>query len=1194
MASVEWTNEQKRAIEERDCSLLVAAAAGSGKTAVLVERIIQRILDERRDVDIDKLVIVTFTEAAASEMRERIEKAILDRMGNLTSKDSAEMKSRLKRQLTFLNKATISTMHSFCSKLIRKYFNKLDIEPNFKILDDIEADIIRTETLNKLMDERYEAVNDDDDNIPFENLVDIFGGTRNDEGLKSLVMQIYSFISSSPFPDEWLREQLNKFSEENLQKCESDFRYTIWGYSIFKKLECEIAEVLLKCRQSIELCDDEFSLYLKGINGIYEFYMNLKSIILDGTWDTVYTLFSGFTPERLPNKPKNCDEETNKLIKDMYDELKNITDDYKKIYFLYSSTENLKDIKDSGGLLRDLCDMVLEFSKEYNRAKAVKKSLDYNDLEHLALKLLRENPEISRELQNCYIEVYTDEYQDTNMTQETILNFIIKKSPEIPNLFMVGDIKQSIYGFRQARPDIFLGKYNYFSTDGMKSREKLIKLYKNFRSREDIIGSVNYIFSSIMTKEICNMDYNREEYLYYGADYGAPGFDVSCELLLTDRKEESFSEYQDKKKLETEAAMIAGRITELVSNDGVEYKDIVVLLRAARNRADVFKEVLAEFKIPAFCEVSTGFYQSREIKQILALLQVIDNPIQDIPLLAALKSQIGGFCEDEIICLRLINKDNSLYDNLKEMALSDRKAEAFINKLSELREVAVELSLSELILKIYQETDYYNFAAVFEDGDVRQANLRKLYEEAVSFEEQTRGGIFDFLRLVERIKESGTDSGEAVLLGQSDNVVRIMSIHKSKGLEFPIVFIANMDKGFNRRDYSESIVMHQELGFGVDGFDVQNRLKHETVTKTVMKIKLNNEMLAEEMRLLYVAMTRAKEKLIISGSISGLGDKMKIYWNALNRNSKKLPVNYVLKAKNYFDLAMPILLRHPDMEHLREVAEITPQAGDIMLPQEDEQCRFKVKIYNGEDIFQNRDAGNVETLPETEKYTEDDCLYNLITEKLNYKYKHPELTKLPVKLSVSELKGRQEEEERAELLQKPAFLESGDTKDAAKVGTIIHGIMQHIDINNISEDEIEILCVNRGISSDMMKSINKNRILKFFNSEIGRRLRSSERVCREVPFTMSVNANEIYTGIEGIEEEIILIQGIIDCYFVENGEIVLIDYKTDWIEKGNVAKFAEKYRVQLDMYARALERETGMRVKEKIVYFLNFNEHFQF
>ena len=1070
MAGVKWTNEQLNAITRRNSSLLVAAAAGSGKTAVLVERIIRRILDPDENVDIDRLVIVTFTEAAASQMRERIAKTISDKINDLTKED-VELKKRLKRQLTLLNNATIATMHSFCLKIIKKNFNKINIDPNFRIMDAAEASILKSETAEKIINEKFESEEIDEE---FEKIAEIYGTVDGGNGLKNIILSIYDFASSAPFPQKWLECQLEKLKQDKI-------------------------------------------------------YPNLKA----------------------------------------------------------------------------LCDVVMYFSNEYDEVKRKKRCIDYDDLEHFALHILEENPDISDWMTGHYIEIYTDEYQDTNMTQETILSYITKKEPDDSNLFMVGDVKQSIYGFRQARPDIFINKYNNFS-------KGLIKLYKNFRSRKDIIGSVNYIFSSIMTKDICKLDYNKDEYLYYGANYPEPEWDVSCELLLTDSKDILQEQYADidMKKVQIEASMIANRIVELIkdSSNGIDYKDIVILLRATKDRAEVFKETFANLKIPAFCDVNMGFYQSKEVKFIISMLRIIDNPIQDIPLLAALKSTVGGFDDDDIVRLRLIDKESGLYQNLLRLASEWDKARDFVTVLSDIRRQAADVSLSELILKIYKITDYFNCAGIFEDGNRRQANLRKLYEEAVRYEEQSGGSIFDFLNYVDKIRQSSGDTGGAAVLGENDNVVRIMSIHKSKGLEFPVVFIANMDKKLNQKDLSQSIIMHPELGFGADYYDFDLRIKYETQTKIAIKEELNNELIAEEMRLLYVAMTRAKEKLIITGTIPGMEKTMEKYWNVLQDEQNadgNLPSEYILNAKSYFDLIMPVLIRHPDLGLLRNEIE-EAQCGGLIEPCEDEECEFKIRIYNKNDIFQmyenteisddENDNNDLKNEAEESLCEEDNFLADEIRRRLTYKYKYTHYVDLPVKISVSDIK---KSGISVQLIKTPEFLK--DTKrvtekNAAELGTAVHYILQHIDLKNINGQEIERLCVKRGLTSGDMKNINSKVILDFFAGDIGKRMLASSNIYREVPFTMAVTASEIYDVFNDGEEagEKILVQGIIDCYFEEAGELVLLDYKTDKIEKGGAEIYAQKYKTQLDMYSKALEYETGLKVKEKIVCFLNFHEHYCF
>ncbi len=1200
--AVKWTEEQKSAISSRNCSLLVAAAAGSGKTAVLVERIIQRILDPNEGVDIDRLIIVTFTEAAASEMRERIERAVSERIANITEKDGRDFKNRLKRQLTLLNRATITTMHSFCAKVIRTNFNKINIDPNFKIIDAIEADIMKAESLDHIMDIMYES---EEDRENFEMAVDIYGGSRNDEGLKKLILNIYEYINSCPFPGKWLEENIRRFYSEQPMDEAEDFRSTVWGDFIFSKLKKELPQLIQACEYAIELCErggaDSYVGNFRRYKGFFEILMT--NIENGYTWDNVYDELRNFEIKRFPPKTKGCDEKILDSVSNIAENIKDTLKEYGDVLFAKDSAGNRSDLENIRKPLQTVGALVLAFSKEYRERKERKKYADYNDLEHFALRILTENPDIADGFKSYYEEVYTDEYQDTNLTQETILSLISRKKPDVPNLFMVGDVKQSIYGFRQARPDIFMKKYESFSTeDYLKKGERLIKLYKNFRSRRDVIGGVNYIFSAVMTKEICGMGYGTEEYLYYGADYENADWDVSCELMLSDIKERD-GELSDRKKTEFEAAMIAARIKELIGeNPKIKYKDIVILLRATKDRADVYKEILSQFRIPAYCDVNTGFYQSKEIKLIISFLQIIDNPIQDIPLTAVLKSPAGGFDENDIADLRCQGREESVYKNLRDLACSgnselSQKASVFLDKLNGLRDAAADMKLSELILKLYRDTDCFDYSGVFEDGNERQANLRKLYDEAVNYERETGCGVFEFLYYTDKIKESSGDMGSAAVLGENDDVVRIMSIHKSKGLEFPIVFLANIDKGFNRRDLSDSIIMHQDLGFGADAFDTELRAKWDTVTKNVIKLKINEEMIAEEMRLLYVAMTRAKEKIILSGIISGAQKTLKKYWGVISPGSKKIPSFYALSARSFCDFLIPVLIRHPGMAGLRDMADIEWAEEDIIYPGEEESCDFKFIYKEINQLFLT--VGQEETknfLPEQEvedisskTVTEENEIYRELCRRLDYKYPYAEAAKMPVKVSVSQIKAA---DEIPRLVKNPAFLDREGKRDAAEMGTITHYIMQHIDFKEISEDSIRSLCRKQGLTEAECENFNVRPIMDFFKSDMGRRMINSGNAKREIPFTLKVGAWELYDIRCGRDEEI-LVQGIIDCCFEEEDGLVVIDYKTDELGMGEGKKAVEKYSLQLDLYARALEEETKKKVKEKNICFLSTGENIQ-
>ena len=1194
MSDRKWTPEQQQAIEARNCSLLVAAAAGSGKTSVLVERIIERVLDPNENIDIDRLMVVTFTDAAASEMRERIGVAISQRMNALSFQTDTAFRKRLKRQLTLLNKATISTMHAFCSKLIRKNFNKIDLDPNFRVLDAIEADLLKEEAMELVLQQQYEGTKELQ-GLPlelFETLLDIYGGKKGDDSLKGLLLRIYKETSSNPFPKQWREESLRMFFPENLVQYQDDFSKSLWGSLLVQQLKQEVPDWIFRCKQAIQLCEEgENPAYIPVFQYRMQYFQSVLDALEQG-WDCIKQAIYLYAPGRTPNKTPGCDENSLTRVKETLEEIKDAVELYQNNYFSKTSAENVAELTDCYEILQGLCVLVDDFTETYGEMKQQKCALDYDDLEHFALRILTEYPEVATELQNFYEEVYTDEYQDTNMTQETILRLVSRHAPQTPNLFMVGDIKQSIYGFRQARPDIFLKKYNTFSPE-LESEERIIRLYKNFRSRQDVIASVNYLFTKMMVKDVCGMAYTTEEYLNLGANYEVPMYDVACELLVTDSKTEiQNDEIEEKNKTELEAVMIGKRIQQLLeeAKGALQYKDIVILLRATKNKADVFAETLAKQGIPTFCDVNAGFYQSREGKVVLALLQIIDNPLQDIPLLAVLKSPIGGFSEDEIVRMRLINREKYLYYNLKALAeAGDEKAGSFLEQLQYFRTYAAEHLLSELISELYRKTDYYNYAGVFSDGAARQANLQKMQEEAVKYERQTGGGIFEFLAYVEKIKSSEGDLGGATLLGENDNVVRIMSIHKSKGLEFPVVFLANMDKGFNRRDFSGTVLMHQELGFGMSQFDRQYRIKYETTSKMAMKQKKNQELIAEEMRLLYVAMTRAKEKLILSGTIPKMQQKLQKYWSVLEHKDDMLPVRYVTKANSYFDFIVPLLLRHPDLKEARELAEIPNNPLTWRTPElEEETCHFYFS-YVPKDMLDIENTMLADAPAKKEIIEMDDqVLKNEIEKRLATSYAFSQSAEIPAKISVSQLNQTQAV---PQLLRQPQFMEGKRNKTAAEWGTIAHYILQHISLHDVSKESIQVLCRRQGLSEEEIQQFDWENILTFFAGPIGRRMCQAKNVYREKAFTMEVPAKQLFPNISNENQDAVLVQGVIDCYFEEADGIVILDYKTDRVLLGEEVIAAEKYRKQLELYKRAIETETKERVKETIIYFLQTGEY---
>lgn len=1144
---MKWTDEQQAAIDTRDCNLLVAAGAGSGKTAVLVERILKKIIEDK--VDIDKLLVVTFTNAAASEMRERIANRLYQEL---------EKDATLQKQITMLAKSNISTLHSFCLKVIRDNFFKIDLDPNFRIGDQVECELLKIETVEELMEELYEA-----DDKEFEELINTYTGNREDSELKNIALSIYNFVQSTPNPNEWLEEKCEMY---NLQDG-IDFAETEWGKLLLDYAKEEVEGQI----QELKSLEEDLYDYPNYLQTIQDDILVLKAISeKNNTWDSFYNQIRLLEFSKL--KPcKDIDDDLKQAVKDAREKMKKSVKEYLcESVFVSSSEEILSDMKLLYKNLKSLTRFIELFDKKFSNKKREKNILDFNDIEHIALRLLTENEDIREMYKEKFDEILIDEYQDSNLVQESIINTIAKN-----RTFMVGDVKQSIYRFRHACPALFLNKYETYSDNS--EHGKKILLFKNFRSNENIIDATNYIFKQIMSKEFGEIDYTEKEYLQFGATYYPKnGEPVEIHLIETNNEDvEGEDDIEDKPQLE--ARVIANRINELVGKTEVydkntgsmrksEYRDIVILLRATTNYADIFSKELADKNIPVYADNQMGYFENSEIQIITSLLKIIDNPMQDIPLLAVMRSQIGNFTVDELTSIRLVDRNCNFYTAMQKFAAADTKVdsmdnlaskvEEFIEKLTNWRDKSNYLSLFDLLWLLYNETGYYYYVSLLPDGMKRQANLKLLLERAKSFEATSYKGLFNFLNYIDNIRESSGDLESSKLIGENENVVRIMSIHKSKGLEFPIVFLAGTSRKFNRRDFNEKIILHQELGFGPNIIKYAKRITYPSIPKLAILQEAKREELSEEMRILYVAMTRAREKLIITSMTKNI-EKL---WDKMNSEVTNYSVS---KASCFFDWI-----------------------GQAVI---EKKNNWIVKKWTYDDVLKLSDIADekYENLREDIEKFEPSKNYSELDRKMSWSYSHMEATSLPTKVSISEMKRKHivDEENTSNeitLVEKPTFMEEKiDT--GASFGTRVHFILQNMDYANPDIKQfVDDLPINT------QKRIS-DQINRFITSKLYSRIKNSKVFYRETSFNLNVPANEIYLFDKDINEEVML-QGIIDLYFIENNEIVLVDFKTDNVSSGD--ELVKRYKIQLELYKRALEEITGMKVKESIIYSLKLGQEF--
>ena len=1197
MSEVKWTKEQLQAIKEKGSNILVAAAAGSGKTAVLVERIIEKIINDK--IDIDKLLVVTFTNAAAAEMRERVLEAIYQKL------DETPENEHLQKQITLLNKASICTIDSFCLDVVRNYFYELkNISPNFRIADTTEIELLKQEVLEDMFEEKYE--NQDED---FADLINTYTSYRDDTPLKDLILKIYTYIQSNPFPNEWLHEKIEMY---HIHQLKQDFSYSPYGKILLKEVEEEMVDDISILKEVGKSLKKEEELE-KFTGTIYDDISKLE--ILKGNldnWDKVYEIYSNLVFATWPRQ---------KIESEIKDRAKEIRDDVKKKFsnklskiFIYPSKEANQDIQDMHQILVKLENIVLEFGEEFYKRKRNKNIVDFNDIEHFALEVLLENKngqvqptEVAKKYQEKFTEIAIDEYQDSNMVQEYILTAISKEN----NIFMVGDVKQSIYKFRQAMPDLFLSKYKTYKLKEEKEiKDNLkIQLFKNFRSRKNVLDFTNLIFQDIMSESLGEIDYNETEYLNLGANYEEAGQPLETEINVIDLKEQEEqieddvdsdenSEEERIEDIQVEAKFVANKIKKLVEEKfqvfdkkikgfrDITYKDIVVLLRSTKVNAPIFEEEMINLNIPVFSESSQEYLDSIEIQTIMSLLKIIDNPIQDIPLVTVLRSHIGNFTDDELVEIRLADKYDNFYQAMQKSKINvnkqlREKIDHFFTNLEMWRKDKEYLALDEFIWKLYTDTKYYTYVGLMPNGDVRQANLKMLFERAKQYETASFKGLYNFINFIEKLHLGSGDLGAAKLIGENDNVVRIMSIHKSKGLEFPVVFLSATGKQFNLMDLNQNILLHQELGIGVKYIDYERQVQYDTLTKEAIRNKILTETLSEEMRILYVALTRAKEKLYITGLKKDYNKEIENMQNQVNRYPKTdNKINYILlkKYKKYLDWILLVYLYEK---------EKTNNLLTVNVLYKKEILKAMVRIEDDKiDIREILEQAKIEneTMQQLDKI-------------LEYQYRYSISTKIPTMTSVTKIKQMKEKkdnnnensEEETKTFHKPNFLRTDEkeTLTNAQKGTLVHLCMQRLD-ENIEYDLDKIKAciaqlVQRKIITEVEeRNINPYKILEFTKSNIWKQLKQAKKVYRERPFFIHIPAKEIYN--EDIEDKL-LVQGIIDLYYInQQDEIILVDYKTDYVEKGKEEELIEKYKEQLNMYKRALEETLKQKVSKVYIY----------
>lgn len=1174
-----WTKQQQKVIDQRDADILVSAAAGSGKTAVLVERIIQKITDDKHPIDVDRLLVVTFTKAAAGEMKERIMAALDEKVREFPGNQ------HFVKQLSLIHKAQITTIHSFCMNLIRDYFYVLGIDPNTAPGDEGRLSSIRKEVLDDLLEEAYEKKEED-----FINLIESYSPGKNDDVISDYILKLYQNARSHREPMKWLREAEENISVETMEQ----FHHAPFLKIILRDAKIVIDGAVNLIKEALELSLEENGPYFyeKTLRKDLEIITKVKEA---HTFSDLCETFTKIEKPRLSGRKKKTDvidenlqEQCKNLRKRSYD----LLEDLHGAYFYKKEEEIFHELKRVKSPLTGLIHLTREFMTRYEEKKKNENIMDFDDMEHFALDLLIDhydedgNPvpsKIAREKADGYEEIYIDEYQDSNYIQDAILRSVSKESQDGHNMFMVGDVKQSIYSFRLARPELFLEKYHGYQQKG--EEYQLIELRNNFRSRSEVLTFVNDVFYEIMHEDLGNIEYTENVALVPTMEF-KEGCDAKTEILLLESEEVKESEED---AIVLEARMIASRIHEMVDGEDpimvtgkdeegkeilrkAKYSDIVILLRSMKGNAEVIQKELMDAGIPAFANSQKGYFDTVEIRTLLSLLSVIDNIYLDIDLAAVLRSPMIKMSEEELGKLKVMGGKDSLYECLCETKEQMPKAEKAIGLLDLLRDAKTYLPLTQLIWLALEETGYYHYAGAMPQGRKRQGNILMLIEQAKAFESSQIKGLFHFVRFMEQCKEYDMDYGEANTMSEDQDLVRISSIHKSKGLEYPIVFVSKIHQKFNLRDANGSMIFHGDYFIGADYIDPIHRTRQKTILKNMIKNQMNRESLGEELRVLYVAMTRAKEKLILTGI-----KKDDFEWNTKG----EITAIDLLSGRCYYDWIRKAVPRIDKKDYSLRIYTLE----DLLWQQEGNELVHEMN----RQIFYERLADQI---PE-DKVKE-------MKHQFAYRYRNEEETKGRLKYSVSEIKrmsqAAQEEEQLYSTIHQekekriPSFIKKSEKISAASKGTIIHKVLELLDFSkehtmkSLNEDIKEWIASGK-LKKEYDKVIYRKEILSLTRSDLGKRMKAAaknSRLYKERQFVTGILFSDMDKKAK--TDDYVVVQGIIDVYFEESDGMVLVDYKTDWIKEGEEELLIKRYHAQMESYKQALEKITGKKVKEIYIY----------
>lgn len=1300
-----WTSEQQKVIDTRDRNILVSAAAGSGKTAVLVERIIQRILDKDNPIDIDKILVVTFTNAAASEMRERILRAIEKELKKNPDDE------HLQKQQVYIHNANITTIHSFCLNLVREHFNDIDLDPGVRVADTGEIELLKSDVVKEVLEEYYSSQNE-----AFYRFVSQFEGKNSDDYLEEMILNLYHKAMGFPMPQIWLEECVRKYEYADV----TEFSDSVFIGLIHQYADGTLRELIKKYDSIIEICRN-------GGPDVYEDNLvsereQVKAALEEKRYESRRTKLN-ITFERMPRCGKDCDVELKDYVSSVRKDIRKQIDSLRSGLYGQPLDQTLKDCRVCHDIIETYVEVTRTFAKRFAEKKKDKNIIDFNDFEHYAIEILVNYEEgrfiptkIADDIAKDFVEVMVDEYQDSNAVQETIISSISGERFGVYNRFMVGDVKQSIYGFRGANPDIFVEKYDTYLKD-MEAKEYKIILDRNFRSRDGVITSTNFFFEQLMNRELGGIHYDEENMLYTGVIYPEcederlrNRIDDKTELILIHTQEQAeednesddnTSQPQEKRHqkgmqktqsqtnngadsdemsedeedmsataYEAEAKVIALKIKEMTNPKNgmiicdketgeyrsVKYSDIVILMRSMGENAEIISEELMKEGIPVYMELKSGYFSTIEIRTIINFLKIIDNPIQDLPLAAVLKSPIVGMNDEGIAKIRVAGgREVSLYENIcayvdnpdicmdSDIPYDSNVADSLRNFLAVLdgfREKTRYMSIYDLVNSVIHHTGYYNYVAAMPAGARRIANIAMLKQKAADYENGSYKGLFNFIRYIEKMDKYNVDMGEASIISENDNTVRMMTIHKSKGLEFPVVFIANINKSFNFMDARKKCVIHSEYGIGMDYIDEDTKVQSKNIIKSAIAKRIELDVIEEEMRVFYVACTRARDKLILTAT--GVDEK-RLGRMITQRFNNELYLGYgvVCKMKSYLDFVTLSLGRNKAFNKIyREQLAMEAPCDNAMYYKE---SNVEVRYVSMKELFkslikeqyvENMSTENLENIRTEWVYDKD--IRQELTKRLSFIYKYQKEVTTNAKMSVSEIKkisyeseeirmACQESEELFTELVENCSDETGMTLTesadrmavtGAARGTVYHTVFELFDFDmepsreNI-EKFVEKIYKSGRISGEERDSIQIEDLLAFTRSNLYHRMRAAHKrgeLHREAQFVVGFADSEIdefkHIAAEiGREKRIveparvepkgdtILIQGVIDAYFIEDGKIVIADYKTDKVKYASSLR--NHYYVQLELYKKAVEQITGRSVSEKILYSVTLGQEIQ-